>query len=195
MTAHARIGPNAVLQHLPVLDAELGVAWRGALLHLADVREPPATAGMLDEVAVARLHHAVRLFVPDRAAAIQRAAGLATGEYILANRIPRAAQMLIRALPAPLGARVLSAAIARHSWTFAGSGRFRVRGHAPLCFEIADNPLAQRASDHPVCDWHSAVFERLFSALVWPDARVAEVSCCATGAPSCRFIIAPHWCK
>ncbi|MGP9789504.1 bacteriochlorophyll 4-vinyl reductase [Roseinatronobacter sp. NSM] len=195
MTAHARIGPNAVLQHLPVLDAELGVAWRGALLHLADVREPPATAGMLDEASVARLHHAVRLFVPDRAAAIHRAAGLATGDYILANRIPRPAQMLIRALPALLGARVLSAAIARHSWTFAGSGRFSVCGHAPLCFEIAANPLAQRACDHPVCDWHCAVFERLFSALVWPDARVVEMCCCATGAPGCRFRIAPQGCK
>ncbi|MCC5959082.1 MAG: bacteriochlorophyll 4-vinyl reductase [Rhodobacteraceae bacterium] len=192
MAPAARIGPNAVLQHLAVLDAEIGVAWRGALLHLADVREPPATAGMLDEAEVARLHHAVRLYVPDRASAIQRAAGLATADYILANRIPRAAQLLIRALPAPMGARVLSAAIARHAWTFAGSGRFRVRSHAPLWFEIADNPLAQRAAPHPVCDWHAAVFERLFATLVWPAASVTETSCCATGAPYCRFVITPR---
>lgn len=192
MAPPACIGPNAVLQHLAVLDAEIGVAWRDALLHLAEVRPPPADAGMLDEAEVARLHHAVRLYVPDRASAIQRAAGLATADYILANRIPRAAQLLIRSLPAPLGARVLAAAIARHAWTFAGSGRFRVRSHTPLCFEIAGNPLAQRAAPHPVCDWHSAVIERLFSTLVWPAAYVTETSCCATGGPCCRFVIMPR---
>ena len=192
MTAQARIGPNAVLQHLPVLDALIGENLRAALLHRAGLDAPPPDAGMLHEEEVARLHHAVRLFLPAQAAAIQRAAGLATARYILANRIPRAAQAIIRALPAPLGARVLSAAIARHAWTFAGSGRFRVHRHAPLCFEIADNPLARRASPHPVCDWHAAVFEGLFAELVWPDATVTETRCCAAGAPSCRFMIAPH---
>ena len=189
--AIARIGPNAVLQHLPVLDAAIGEALRGALLHQAAVAEPPQDAGMLPEDQVARLHHAVRLFLPDRAPAIQRAAGLGTGEYILANRIPRAAQRLMRALPAPLGARLLSAAIAKHAWTFAGSGAFRVASRRPLSFEIAANPLAESPADAPICHWHAAVFERLFSALVWPGMQVLETECCACGAPACRFTLFP----
>jgi divinyl protochlorophyllide a 8-vinyl-reductase len=188
----ARIGPNAILQHLPVLDDAIGERLRGALLYRAGVDEPPPDAGMLPEIAVARLHHAVRLFLPDRAPAIQRAAGLATGDYILAHRIPRGAQVLIRALPKPLGARLLATAISKHAWTFAGSGQFRVLGHGPLRVEIRDNPLAQHAFDHPVCEWHAAVFERLFGALVWPDVQVDEESCTAMGDPSCIFRIAPR---
>lgn len=191
MTPGARIGPNAVLQHLPVLDREIGVKLRDALLYQAGISEPSQDAGMLPESDVACLHHAVRLFLPDRARMIQSQAGLATGDYILAHRIPRVAQRLIRGLPAWAGARLLSAAIAKHAWTFAGSGRFRVVSHAPLVFEIAGNPLAQGPSQAPVCDWHVAVFTRLFSALVWPDVQVVERCCSGTGAPACQFQINP----
>jgi divinyl protochlorophyllide a 8-vinyl-reductase len=114
------------------------------------------------------------------------------GDYILAHRIPRPAQRLIRALPAPLGARLLVNAITKHAWTFVGSGIFRVLGHRPPTFEIIDNPLV--AEDHastPQCHWHAAVFERLFSSLVWPDVTVEEVSCRATGDPSCIFVLNP----
>ncbi len=188
----ARIGPNAILQHLPVLDGEIGARLRGALLHRAGVTEPPLDSGMLPEDQVARLHHAVRLFMPDRFVRIQRAAGLATGGYILAHRIPRLAQGLIRALPARVGARLLTAAIARHAWTFAGSGRFRVLSHEPLRLEISGNPLAIGPSDVPLCHWHAAVFARLYSALVWPDVRVIEESCVAAGAPACVFVLHPR---
>jgi divinyl protochlorophyllide a 8-vinyl-reductase len=101
--------------------------------------------------------------------------------------------LLIRALPGPLGARMLAAAIARHAWTFAGSGAFRVVSHRPLTFEVAGNPLTAGAvSDHPMCDWHAAVFERLFSRLVWPGAVAQEVNCCACGDAACRFVLHPH---
>lgn len=192
MQGTAMIGPNAILQHLPVLDAEIGERLRGALLYRAGVEPPPPESGMLPETEVMRLHHAVRLFLPDRAAVIQRAAGLATGDYILANRIPKPAQAVIRFLPGWAGARLLSAAIAKHAWTFAGSGQFRIAGHNPLIFEIRQNPLAQGTSDHPICDWHVAVFTRLFSALVWPSARVRETHCAAQGGPVCRFVIEPR---
>ena len=190
----ARIGPNAVLQHLPVLDDALGRGRRQALMARAGVPEPPPDSGMLDETLVAPLHRAVWLSLPDRAASIQRQAGLAVGDYILTHRIPRPARALIRALPAALGARLLAAAIARHAWTFAGSGRFVVIGHRPLTFIIGQNPLAQGPADPgfgPSCHWHAAVFERLFQSLVWPHARVVETDCCAQGAPACRFVIHP----
>jgi divinyl protochlorophyllide a 8-vinyl-reductase len=185
----ARIGPNAVLQHLPVLQEELGEALAGALLHRAGIDDPGPDASMLPEDDVARLHHAVRLYLPDRAARIQRQAGLGTAAYILANRIPPLARTLIRILPAPLGARLLAAAIAKHAWTFAGSGRFRVLGHGPLRMQIAANPLAVGPTDTPICDWHAAVFEGLFQALVWPRARVSEDACTAMGDSACEFTI------
>lgn len=188
-TGGARIGPNAVLQHLPVLDAIIGERLRNALLYRAGVEEPPADSGMLAEEDVARLHHAVRLYLPSHAPEVQRKAGLATGDYILANRIPAAAQRVIRALPAALGVRLLTLAIAKHAWTFAGSGRFSVLGYHPLRLEIVGNPLAIGPANGPICAWHAAVFERLYARLVWPDVRVFEESCVAAGAPACVFAL------
>lgn len=95
-------------------------------------------------------------------------------------------------LPARLGARLLTAAIARHAWTFAGSGQFRVMSQSPLTFEIVANPLiAGEEAQGPLCHWHAAVFQRLYRRLVWPRARVDELACAAAGAPGCRFVIWP----
>lgn len=160
----ARIGPNAILQLLPVLDLALGRPGRDRVLQGIDL--PPPDAGMWPEAACRAAHLAVYRALPDRAGTLMTEAGTATADYILANRIPRLAAMLIRNLPSPLGARLLTAAIARHAWTFAGSGRFQVMSHAPLLVEIADNPLGG------ACHWHAAVFARLYRALVWPEARV-----------------------
>jgi divinyl protochlorophyllide a 8-vinyl-reductase len=91
-----------------------------------------------------------------------------------------------------LGARVLAGAIARHSWTFAGSGSFRISGWRPLTFEVGGNPLvAGLRGDHPICHWHAAVFERLFARLVWRGCIVREVACVAAGDAVCRFEVRP----
>jgi divinyl protochlorophyllide a 8-vinyl-reductase len=187
----ARIGPNAILQLIPVVDAAIGPARRADLFAQAGVALPPPDAGMLPEAQVIRLHRTLALRLPDQSAQLSRAAGLATGDYILANRIPAPARVLIRALPAPLGARLLVTAIAKHAWTFAGSGRFRILSHRPLTVSITANPLAVGIGSAPSCHWHSAVFQRLFSALVWPAATVTETSCCACGEAACTFTIAP----
>ena len=189
--ARNRIGPNAILQHLPVLDAAIGPRMRQALLHLAEVAEPPPDSGMIPQDDVARFHRFIRLYLPDKAEAVQHAAGLGTADYILAHRIPRPAQGLIRALPRPLGARLLAAAIAKHAWTFAGTGTFRIAARRPLTFEIARNPLAVPARA-PGCTWHAAVFAGLFGALVWPGVRVIETACCGCGDPACRFELRPR---
>ncbi len=180
-----RIGPNAILQLVPVLDAALGQDGRDGLFQRAGVALPPPHAGMLPEGEVIRLHATLRKALPAQSPALLRAAGLGTADYILANRIPAPARRLIHALPRPLGARLLAGAIARHSWTFAGSGRFRIDRFRPLTVSIAANPLALG----PGCHWHAAVFERLFAALVWPGATVRETACCAAGDPACRFTI------
>jgi divinyl protochlorophyllide a 8-vinyl-reductase len=187
----ACIGPNALLQLVPVLDRALGVAERVALFARADVPVPPPDAGMWPEAEVARLHRTVAQARPDLAPGLLRAAGLATADYILANRIPRPAKALIRALPGPLGARLLTAAIGKHAWTFTGSGGFSVEGQRPLTVAITANPLACGAKGAPSCHWHAAVFERLYATLVWPSARVTETACCACGNAACRFEIGP----
>ena len=189
----ARIGPNAITQLVAVLDRVEGRALRDQVMAAAGVAVPDPALGMIPEADAAAVHLALRMAVPERAEGLLRLAGLATGSYILRHRIPRAAQWVIRALPAPLGARVLAGAIARHAWTWAVSGAFRIAGWRPLTFEVAGNPLvAGLRGDHPMCDWHAAVFERLFARLVWKGCVVREVACAAAGDGVCRFEIAPH---
>ncbi|HSF64122.1 MAG TPA: bacteriochlorophyll 4-vinyl reductase [Paracoccaceae bacterium] len=184
------IGPNALLQLISVLDRHEGRATRDLLFEAAGVAPPPPDAGMWPEDQAGAVHRMVRQALPDRADGLLRLAGQATADYILANRIPAVAQVLIRALPGPLAARVLSGAIERHAWTFAGSGRFRIVSRRPLVFEVAGNPLIRgEVALHPMCHWHAAVFERLFRRLVWRRAVVEEAACAAVGAPACRFEI------
>lgn len=181
----ARIGPNAILQLVPVLDQVQGRAARDRLLGAAGVAVPPDDAGMWPEDQCRAAHLAVWQGCGDRAGAILTAAGLGTADYILAHRIPGPAKALIRALPGPLGARLLTAAITRHAWTFTGSGTFRVCARRPMTFEIAGNPLAFPGRP---CPWHAAVFSRLYQALVWPAARVAAEE----DGPVSRFVIRPR---
>lgn len=191
--SEARIGPNAITQLVAVLDRAEGRAFRDQVMAAAHVAVPDPSLGMIPEGDAAAVHLALRMAVPERAEGLLRLAGLATGSYILKHRIPRPAQWVIRLLPAPLAARVLAAAIARHSWTFAGSGAFRIVGWYPLTFEVAGNPLvAGLRADHPLCHWHAAVFERLFARLVWKGCAVNEVACIAAGDPACRFEVLPR---
>jgi divinyl protochlorophyllide a 8-vinyl-reductase len=120
-------------------------------------------------------------------------AGTRTADYILANRIPKLAQAVLKLLPAPLAARALAAAIAAHAWTFAGSGRFSVLRGNPMLLEIAQNPLcAEDRAGAAICAWHTAVFQRLFQALVSPAARVVETACEGQGDSCCRFAVSWH---
>jgi divinyl protochlorophyllide a 8-vinyl-reductase len=181
--AGARIGPNAILQLLPLLDRDLGRDGRDRLL--AGIDLPSPDAGMWPEAACRAAHLAVWQGCGDRAAAILDEAGQGTADYILAHRIPRAAKGLIRALPAPLGARLLTAAITRNAWTFAGSGEFSALSRAPMTFEVRHNPLG--FPGRPSL-WHAAVFTRLFRALVWPRARVETVE----EGSATRFLVHPR---
>jgi divinyl protochlorophyllide a 8-vinyl-reductase len=165
--AGARIGPNAILQLLPVLDRAIGRDGRDRLL--AGIDLPPPDAGMWPEAACRAAHLAVWRGCGDRAASILADAGRGTADYILAHRIPGPVRALTALLPSPLGARLLAAAIARHAWTFAGSGQFRILSRAPMIFEVTRNPLAFPGHPSP---WHGAVFTRLYQALVWPGAVV-----------------------
>lgn len=181
----ALIGPNAILQMLPVLK-EAGL--HDAVLRRAGIVSIPTGDEMIPQAPAKDLHQALRLEAPEQAAALARQAGLATGDYILAHRIPQFAQRLLRVLPRPLAAQLLSKAIEKHAWTFTGSGHFYVRDR--WHFALARNPIvAGEQSETPLCHWHAAVFERLYTALVDPNVRCHETACCAQGAPACRFTL------
>lgn len=188
----ACLGPNAILQTIEVLDKNVGRNLRTVVLLQAGVEVPPPNAGMLPETDCAAVHDALRTLLPARAEGLLHDSGLATGDYLLRHRIPGAAKAALRLLPRPLAARVLARAIARNAWTFAGSGGFEVTGTDPLTFKVTGNPLVKGArADRPICHWHAAVFERLFTQLVWPNARVIETACAASGASCCCFEVHP----
>lgn len=182
-----RIGPNAILQLVDVLERRGELDLCRAVLAEAGVSRPSRDAGMLPEADCAAVHQALRRLTPE-AEALLAEAGLATGDYILAHRIPKLAQAVLRVLPGGVAASVLTKAIARHSWTFAGTGEFRVEGGRPLELSVTRNPLmAGWRAEAPQCIWHVSVFRRLYGRLVWPAVQVREVACCACGDPSCRF--------
>lgn len=183
----ARVGPNAILQTAEALRARGGDALARQVFAAAGLAArlvtPPTE--MVPEGEAARLHRACcRTLAPAEAEAAARDAGLRTAAYILRYRIPRPARWLLRALPPGLATRLLLAAIARHAWTFAGSGRVVVTPGRPAVIEIAANPLAT-----PGCPWHRGVFEGLVRTLVDRGTEVRETACTARGAPACRFEI------
>lgn len=183
----ARIGPNAVIRLGEALRDRLGQPTAETVFRQAGLKqmltEPPAA--MVDQQAVVALYESLFAHLPlDVAAPIAAEAGRRTADYLLAHRIPRFVQFVLRALPPALAAPPLLGAIKRNAWTFAGSGRVETRAGAPIVIEIADNPLAM-----PGCVWHAAVFERLFGALVAPQVRVSHPRCCHDGDSVCRFEI------
>ena len=193
--APARIGPNVVIQtyHALVARGDPDLA-EGVLLD-ATGRTPAMLPGaMVDEREAIAIVHRVRQVLDDEgAAAVLADAGHRTARYLLAHRIPRFAQAIMKAAPAGLAFRFLANAMARHAWTFAGSGRFEwtteprtlLRLHAcPMCRDV-------RAS-RPFCDYYAATFDTLVRTLVSPRLAVREVQCRALGDPCCEFAVQPH---
>ncbi|MEM7752501.1 MAG: bacteriochlorophyll 4-vinyl reductase [Pseudomonadota bacterium] len=181
------IGPNAILQYLPILDQTFGEAARQALLQKANVTHIPDGTSMIPEGDAVRLQQQIRLRAPKLAPELAAQAGTRTADYILAHRIPKLVQIVLKGLPPRISAQFLSRAIAGHAWTFVGSGVFRVR--SPWVFEISNNPMVEgELSAVPLCHWHAAVFEGLYQALIDPCLQCVETQCCAQpGVDSCRF--------
>jgi divinyl protochlorophyllide a 8-vinyl-reductase len=189
--AVSRIGPNAILQVVAAMEAHGGESEAATLLLDATGRAlDDLPHEMVDEREVQLLmRELVTRYGRDEAQVVMHDAGVRTADYLLANRIPRPVQRLIRALPRRLGLRVLLLAIGRHAWTFAGSGQFEVDWSTPwpeLVFDDCTLCRLIRESD-TVCAYYSGTFERLFRVLIAPGAAVREIACTAMGAPSCRF--------
>lgn len=189
-----RIGPNAVTRLAEALLAVDGGAQAKAVFDAAGLArhldQPPSA--MVDETDVALLHRMLhRRLGAEAAARVSADAGRRTGDYLLAHRIPPAAQVILQRLPRRFAAALLVRAIARHAWTFAGSGRFSYR-RVPTGLELtlAGGPIARLVeADGPVCHFYAATFERVFGAMLGPGTRVVETDCEAAGADACRFLV------
>jgi divinyl protochlorophyllide a 8-vinyl-reductase len=211
--ARQRIGPNAIIRLQEALRASVGSERVREIFERAGqgrhIAAPPAE--MVDETDVTSLY----TLLPSQlgsllAAEVAGRAGVLTGNYLLAHRIPRLVQRLLLGLPAPLAARVLIAAIQRHAWTFVGSGHFDVSAvpsavtragsvpdsigvkgaarRARLLLRVGNCPICRgSAQSSPGCSYYSATFERIFVKLVHPRAQVHETSCQALGASACVF--------
>jgi divinyl protochlorophyllide a 8-vinyl-reductase len=198
----ARIGPNAILRLIEALDGRLGRARTEAVFAAAGqsqfLQAPPEA--MVDERAVTALYASLPQQLGAAAAAeVAAHAGLLTGDYLLAHRIPGPAQRMMKLMPAALAARTLLAAVEQHSWTFAGSGSFTCTalertagggGHARAYWHLSIRrcPVCRGAhATTPQCAYYAATFERIFRAVVTTSARVTETACEAQGAGACVF--------
>ena len=193
MTDHAavagRIGPNAVIRLAEAAEAALGraaaarVFARAGLAHRLDA--PPDA--MVDEGEVVALYAALAETAPE-AAAVAAEAGRLTADYLLAHRIPKPVQILLRLAPPGLAARVLLAAIGKHAWTFAGTGAFSAETGRGARVAVAGGPFAADGPETaPLRAFYAAVFERLFRTLV---SRATEARAEAGGG---RCVIALGW--
>lgn len=188
-----RIGPNAITRVAEALPPLIGALQTWAVFQRAGLldhlRQPPQD--MVDEAEVNRLHRELRATLgPVVAGQVAQRAGSLTADYLLAHRIPRPVQALLKLLPAPLAARVLLSAIRRHAWTFAGSGTFSAQAGRPVVLTIRGNPMCRGiTSEQPCCAFYAATFERLFQVLVRHDAKAVETACEACGDSACRFEI------
>lgn len=187
-----RIGPNAVIQTVAALSVRVGDLLAGQTLSTATGRtlETLPEEMVLEEEANA-LMAAVRAQCGEaEAAAVMWESGERTAAYLLANRIPKPAQTLIRLLPAALGMRVLLSAVSKHAWTFAGTGRFTYRVGRPTVLRFADCAICRgHRTGSAACDYYAATFETLLRTLVDDRTRVREVECSATGGTECRFLV------
>ena len=188
-----RIGPNAVIRLAEALDAVESKAVTKKLFIAANLGNyvHAMPQAMVPEEEVTVLHRHLRSDLgAGRAASVSWIAGLRTADYLLANRIPRPVQSLLKLLPARLAAFILLKAIGAHAWTFAGTSRFTWAMGRPITLSFEDCPLCRRdKASEPCCSYYSATFERLFRELINADTSVRETECIAAGGSACRFEI------
>lgn len=190
------IGPNAILQVLDLAERWYGTSTANALsAGLLPCGARPQS--LVPEALVAQLHHrVVELLDPNEAYKLLHHAGEQTAQYLLAHRIPKPAQWLMKKMPRFVSGQILTAAISRNAWTFVGSGQFSARytrlrtkpAQRGWCYRIASNPLAKGLNQKTVACWfYTAVFQTLFQVLVHPAIRVVETQCMARGDAYCEF--------
>jgi divinyl protochlorophyllide a 8-vinyl-reductase len=188
-TAPTFVAPQLALDVLAQAEARLGRQALPALLSAAGLARLPGPTEPLPEETAHTLHRALRQQHPAEAPEILAEAGRATADGLIAKQLSPRAQAMLSAGPWTISAWLLGRWATQNAWTFAGSAAFAQTG--PLEFEIMGNPLIRNdTADAPLCDYHAALFERLFQRLVDPRLVCREIECQAMGAPACRFAVA-----
>lgn len=187
-----RIGPNVLIQTAHALSDRLGEDIAERLLSqstahgLADLPQEMVEESKANAL-VRAVHEAYGLTF---ARSVMRESGRRTGDYLLANRIPKPAQWLLPLLPNAMALRVLLTAIGKHTWTFAGSAHVHITRGDPAVITIQHCPLcAGQKSPEPICDFYAGTFGRLAQALLGPKGWAEEVACEARGDSACRFLM------
>ena len=184
-----KVGPNAIIQTRKALNTLCGIARRSAIFEQAGLGAlgDDRLCDLVDVGQVNALNQAIgQRLQPPLAHAVLRRAGELTGAYVLENRIPKPAHQLLKALPRAIAQRLLMKAIARNAWTFAGQARVETGADWIL---IHANPICQGRLGFSCCEWHVAVFSRLFRTLVDPRIRIHETHCNGQGSEGCRFTV------
>ncbi len=174
----ALIGPNAMIQTARALEKRLGEPEARRILRLAGFEslldvEP---CGMQPEREFLALVTCLVEVLPDAVAhAVLHEAGVRTGAYVLRHRIPGAAKLLVRGLPPRVRIRLVLEAIARHAWTFAGSGAFEFRTKPDVRLTLRlGSPARQLPSTGPLHAYYHGALETLLRALVSRDVALGE---------------------
>ncbi len=188
-----QIGPNAIIQSVRVLQhccgneattALLHQSSHPALRHLPEALPETMVPETLFHALVAELEHQLG---PETTTAILEQAGHQTADYLLAHRIPRPFQVVVRSLPKRAGLWLLLVAIKQHAWTFAGSGSFSTAGilTAPTPTLHLSLPPIARA---PVAAFYAGTFRRLFQVLITPACQVEQSAWESPAAPAESFV-------
>lgn len=187
------MGPNAIIQTFAALSDSLGPDRLRPLLGGTPLERyiaAPPTALINEREFHSLARHLLTQLGPRETAQILCRSGALTAEYVLANRIPPPVGRLLRWLPARLALQLLLPAIARFSWTFAGSGAFAYAvGRSPWLSIASPLLQADPALAEAVCPYYQAAFDRMLGALVGPRVTLREVACLARGADACVYQI------
>lgn len=188
----ARIGPNAIIQTVGALAETHSPAELRLILQRIG-REDLAEAlpsQMIDEREFIDLIGGLRADMGLAAAGrVLARSGERTAAYLLANRIPAPARVVLPLLPRRLGLSLLLKAISGHAWTFAGNGRFSYTVDAKgAILSLADSPECRGvAATEPICYYYTSCFQALLRPLISRRITVREVACRAHGAEACLF--------
>ena len=191
ISAGPQIGPNSIIQTVAAAREQYGdeavTAWlrRTGRAHLLEAMPDH----MLPESEFGALIDDLRQWLGISAAMqVLARSGDLTANYVATNRVPGFIRLLLPRLPVGFALRMFLPAIARHAWTFAGSGRFGYTLQPVWRLTLADSVEARGVQAHePVCAYYRAAFEGLLRRVVCDRLRVEEVACRAMGAVQCEF--------
>jgi divinyl protochlorophyllide a 8-vinyl-reductase len=174
----ALIGPNALIQTARALEDRLGEPEARRILRMAGYAslldaEPSGMQPEREFLALVRFLEGV--LPADDARELLREAGRRTGAYVLEHRIPGIARFLVRILPTGMRTRVVLEAIARHAWTFTGSGAFAFETRPDVRLTLSLGAQAREIPcTEPLHAYYHGALETLLRALVARNVELGE---------------------